>query len=176
MHFTFDTFLALVAIAMTMPPLLALFWGRPQPVAEFTAAPDGSILFCHIDHSPIGRIGRRIGIRREIEHVTAMFSVLSLSTHQTVGEPTHAIFMLGANLEESINGRLGFENPLMFKIAQYSGESAEISRRGAWDSAVKLPHGRYRCEITLSFPERNMTKLFCKNFIAGRPSEMKWLD
>ena len=180
MHFTLDTFLAIagiilgiVAIIMTLPPLFQMFWGRAKPLAEYTASSESGDLFCSFYHKPVGRFLRKIGVKRENEPISAEFLILNKNTGQPVGDKTYAIFLLP---REGINSQLSYQNPAMFKVVEGNESGAQICRRKQWDSPVLLAYGRYVCVIDLSFPERNESQRFRKEFIAGRPSESRWLD
>jgi hypothetical protein len=94
MHFTVDTalavagiVLALIGILMAAPPLLQMFYGRPQlefAADEFTG-PDGKQLLIHIkNHSTKSRFLRKLGVERQIGDVIAYLDIKEQGTNKFI--------------------------------------------------------------------------------------------
>jgi hypothetical protein len=115
MLFTIDTALAIVgiviglaAVAMAIPPLFQMIFGRPQLEfkADEFAGPDGKLLLIGVKNERIkSRFLRKIGVEREVGNLLAYLDIQEQGTGKFVAKDISARLSNTATREEGLSVR-----------------------------------------------------------------------
>jgi len=171
-HFTVDTALAivgivlgLVAIAMAVPPMFQMLYGRPQ--LEFAtdevhvADGAGKVLLIAITNKKTeNRFLQMIGVEREIGNVLAYFNIQD-ETHNFIAKDISGLLTFSSALESGFSARaLPLFTVGLPIVLIHGSEAAILDARS--DRSRTIGEGYYSANITIICGEQihNITKNF----------------
>jgi hypothetical protein len=167
--------IAVVALMVGVPPLLAMLFGAPKITAEFVTTPYG--LDCRIVNTPIvNRWLHRMKVTRREPEVSIHFTVEDRDGGKLIVEPTNAFDRFSGHNPNCV---LSVYSPEQFSIAAWRNNEPEVG--GLWPDGKsqwrRISQGTYTASIFVKDFAANDLMTFTRDFVVGENVvEMKWLE
>jgi hypothetical protein len=183
MHFTFDTWLALlgvilalVAIVMAIPPFLQMLCGRPKlnvGVDEFTGSEDKQLLVTMKNKAVQRRLLRRIGVIRDVGEVMAYFDIQEQGTNKFIAKNASGQMNCAPTREIGLLVRALPAFHVGFPVIAFRANKAWIVDARV-NELSQLPAGHYRVDATIICGEQ-IYRLTKNMKIGSTAHETRWI-
>lgn len=171
-------FIGLVALAVAVPPLIALIWGQPKIEADFRQTQWG--VSCAILNAPLrSKFLQAMGVTRREPEVAIHFYIED-SSGRIIVAPTNPIDPYGAVPGQTTGLRVHEGEQFQIACWRSAGEpKPEV--RGDWlDGRYVwnvIEEGTYTAIIRVKDVASNKDRTFKRRFVIGaNPIETKWLS